>query len=1378
MRFFRDRYALACAMGLALLSLSAAPARTAGGQQPSAAHFSTSAQVLYQLATQAEAPADADVVVVDDEESVRFDADGKCTRTVYVVYRVLNQKGVDGWSDVEMNWEPWAEERPDLRARVITPDGVELPLDQKTITDAPAKESQESVFSDRRVLRAPLPAIAPGSVVEEEATFRRTQTFPGAGLAERDYFGRPVPVERTVLELDAPTSLPLRYDLQLLPDLKPQRTESDGRVHIVFEAGASNALDDADSHLPSDLPEAPNVAYATGASWQAIAEEYSKIVDRQIAGAELTSVLSPLTAGKSTREEKAAAILQFVSGHIRYTGVEFEEASVVPRRPAETLSRAYGDCKDKAALLVALFRGANIPAYVALLNVGNTQDLPAKLPGMGWFDHAIVYVPGSPALWIDATDEYARLGELPAADQGRLALVARPESQEPELIPVSSSQENTVVERREFHLAENGAARIVETSLPQGTLESAYRRSYADKADKSTKDNLTDYIKGQYLGERLDRFDRSDPSDLNKPFEMVLECAKGKRGYTDLSSAVVAIRFDTLFNWLPSELRQREKEEDLKNEAQSGKKPKKKRTADYQLNEAFVTAWEYTIYPPPGFRPKPLPQNARRALGPALLVEEFKAENDGVVHATIRFDTVKRRMTVAEGTALRNAVADILDGEPIEIYFEPVGLALFSEGRVRESLKSYRDLIALHPNEAVHHLQLANVLLEAGIGEAARTEARTAVQLEPNSAMAQSTLAQILEYDVVGRKLRPGSDFAGAEAAFRTAEKLDPEDKTIPANLALLLEYNHWGLRYGPGAKLAEAVEEYRRLSAQELSRYGLQNNPSFALFYSGKFQEARQSAVSLNPQPVALIVACVTALEGSPTGLAEARKRTTSEDQFKQIVRSAGYMLANLRRYALSADLLEAGASGENASGTAADAVTYRKTRPREEIQFADDPAGLALRYFLAESDPDVTVETIRALCSHNGAEVLADPAIVELRAKEQRKTLSAKSRGGLFADIGLDTAITRAQPKVEGDDATGYRVTLWPSASYEAVIYVVKEMEKYKVLGKPSQPAALGLEVLDRVAAGNLAGARTLLDWEREEWHLAGGDDPLASGAFPRLWTRGRNGDATAMRVAAAALMTASLKTADRALAILEPAEAAATNEIDKVNLLIGRLAGYWRPKNYSKTLIVSSELAKMYPESNNMFYFERVCLLAMGKFQEARRLAEERLQRLPGDLEAERAQASIAEAEGDFAAARGVLIKLRDQGKATGTDLNNLAWDALFTGRVEGSDVEDALKATQLDQRLPSSLHTLGCVYAATGKTKAAREVLVQAMDALNLDEPDDNYWLAFGLIAEQYGEYQTARADYSRVHKPEFPRQNPNSSYQLAQIRLKALEGGKE
>ena len=90
----------------------------------------------------------------------------------------------------------------------------------------------------------------------------------------------------------------------------------------------------------------------------------------------------------------------------------------------------------------------------------------------------------------------------------------------------------------------------------------------------------------------------------------------------------------------------------------------------------------------------------------------------------------------------------------------------------------------------------------------------------------------------------------------------------------------------------------------------------------------------------------------------------------------------------------------------------------------------------------------------------------------------------------------------------------------------------------------------------------------------------------------------------------------------------------------------------------------------------------------------------------------------------------------------------------------------------------LHTLGCVYAEVGKTKEAREVLIQSMDALNLDEPDENYWYAFGRIAEQYGERDAAMANYARVTKPKKAVEISDSSYHLAQARLQGLRSKKQ
>jgi len=593
--------------------------------------FSDDASALYKAASSVTTKPGTDVIVLYNEESYVYEADGKESHTSYLVYKVLTQKGADGWDGVSANWEPWHENKPEVRARVVTPDGAVHALDPKTISDTPAREEDDKVYSDRRVVRAPLPAIAPGSVVEEEEVTRGNAPLFEAGVVSQTYFSWGVPVQELRLVLDAPATLPIHYAKQLLPDMQEKRTEEGGRVHVVLTQGPMDAREDIPNLLPRDVAIAPRVTFSTASSWQTVAQHYGKAVDEKVALADVQGLVNGLVKGETTREEKMAAILQYLSREIRYTGVEFDEAAIVPHSPSETLKHKYGDCKDKATLLVAMLRAAGVQSYVALLNAGNREDVPVDFPGMGLFDHAIVYAPGEPDFWMDATDEYARLGQLPISDQGRQALIARAESKSLVQIPEAPSQSNLILEKREFYLAENGPSRVVETTEPQGVFETEYRSYYADEATKDNKKNLTEYVKSQYLAEKLNRTERSNPGDLSKQFQLMLEAGGAKRGSTDLDVAVVAIRLESLFDKLPDELQEREKEED-KNADVAAEKPQKPRTADYQLPEAFVHEWQYRIAPPIGFQPKPLPPNAKIQAGPALLLEEFSTEKNGTVH--------------------------------------------------------------------------------------------------------------------------------------------------------------------------------------------------------------------------------------------------------------------------------------------------------------------------------------------------------------------------------------------------------------------------------------------------------------------------------------------------------------------------------------------------------------------------------------------------------------------------------------------------------------------------------------------------------------------------------------------------------------------------
>ena len=130
-------------LGLFALLLSA-PVFISAQTQPriepwKSPHFSIAPKALYEAASAVASPDNADTAILEDDESYSFDEAGRSVRTEYVIYKVLSQKGADGWDSVAVDWEPWHQARPRIQARVIASDLSVHTLDPKQITEAPAR---------------------------------------------------------------------------------------------------------------------------------------------------------------------------------------------------------------------------------------------------------------------------------------------------------------------------------------------------------------------------------------------------------------------------------------------------------------------------------------------------------------------------------------------------------------------------------------------------------------------------------------------------------------------------------------------------------------------------------------------------------------------------------------------------------------------------------------------------------------------------------------------------------------------------------------------------------------------------------------------------------------------------------------------------------------------------------------------------------------------------------------------------------------------------------------------------------------------------------------------------------------------------------------
>jgi hypothetical protein len=1395
--FFRRLAATLVVPLAAVAALAACPASAHAADAWDAPAFTTPAPRLLEAARSVQRARAVDVVVLLDERIFEIDEQHRLTRTTRLVYRIDSPAGVERWAASSAHWQPWHQARPEIRARVITNDGREHALDQKLLTvSATQRDRAAQIYVDDSILEGPLPAIEVGAVVEEVIVVRDEKPFFAAGAAYRELIGRPVPVMKTRIVIDAPESLAVKRITQLLPNASALETRAAGRVRWTLEQGALDEMRTMQTNLPGDTPAWPSVEFSTGTSWETVAAQYRAMTEPRIrnddarplvAGLELPRApASPRNAnlGGSSRPGAAmganlkraldddprrdfiAQVVGRLHREVRYTGVEFGAARLVPEFPAETLRRKFGDCKDKSTLLVAALRSAGIEAHLALLSAGDDQDIAPELPGLGMFDHAIVYVPGGDAaedLWIDATAEYARVGFLPAPDSNRLALVIRAGEKALVRTPAMRSMDNRQVETREFVLSEFGPSRVTETTETHGSVEHEYRGWYAGPETKERLDQLKTYARDAYRARELLAYRHTASTDFSEAYAMTLEMNDAPIGFTDLETAAVGINVANITSRLPDYFDERLAEDAAPDH----------RTSDVVF-EPFVTEWRYRIVPPPGFKSRALPAGSVVAIGPARLKSEFDVTADGVVHANWRFDTMKGRYTPAETDALIASLRELAGAETLLLGFDQVGVALRAEGDFKGALRANDELTAQHPRKAVHRLRSASALLDAGLGARAQREALAATKLEPKNALAWKTYGWTLQHDAVGRRFGEGFDRAGAIAAYRKAGLLEPTNTDIQADLAVLLEHDAAGVRYGAGSNLADAISLYQArrklLAADEAKRDEYANNLHYALLYARRFRELRDILRAQPPGAAqrALLLTAVAAEDGGRRAVEFARELASSEADRRSAMASAGNILTRLREYAAAADLIEAGARGQTTTAATTQRITIlrKSTRVNSTTLAATDPRGVVLRAVAGDE------ASRRALMSPRAATVRdAGTAVGHAR----RDLMLALAKQEVPEEVGVDLLLGNVRVNVEGDDASGYRVQL-RAAGETGNFYVVKEGGAYKLLTVAPMVGPLATLALERVDAGDFAGARRWLDWARLELRAGNSEDPLDGSAFARAWTVGAasldgGGDLAAARTAAA-LLLADCAQAAQALPLLLAAKPAGAADRLSVDLALAKV--HLELADWRALQAVATRLVAAVPGSALAFRYQQWAGIQLKEWDAVEAASRERLARLPDDSIAREMLVHRAEARGEFAQIATIMQPLIASGRASAAEYNQFAWTSLLSHPVGDDAVEAARLAYDETQgRSFAIAHTLACVYAASGKPREARDLLLKGMEQVGVKEPDDATWYGFGLVAEAYGDAESARGYYALVKKPHKMAAQASSVYALSQARLGAL-----
>ncbi len=162
-------------------------------------------------------------------------------------------------------------------------------------------------------------------------------------------------------------------------------------TEVVVEASRVDRLLN-EGNYPAWYQPYPLVQVAPERSWNDVARWAVPLYPDRGAAALPTDLEQRLAQWRqlATPAERFRAALRAVQDEIRYFGVETGTSSHRPREPELVWKRRYGDCKDKAWLLVTLLQRLGIRAEPALVDTRRGRGAKNYVPAADLFNHVIV----------------------------------------------------------------------------------------------------------------------------------------------------------------------------------------------------------------------------------------------------------------------------------------------------------------------------------------------------------------------------------------------------------------------------------------------------------------------------------------------------------------------------------------------------------------------------------------------------------------------------------------------------------------------------------------------------------------------------------------------------------------------------------------------------------------------------------------------------------------------------------------------------------------------------------------------------------------------------------------------------------------------------
>ena len=463
-------------------------------------------------------PTGSGAVVLLDRRVVRVHRNGLSRTFAQRVVQVLTERGAEENKEFAVHYTPGREEVDIRQARVYRRNarGELTTLEATDRSDEDLSEPWYGLYYDNRAEVVRFEGLRPGDVVEIQYLVDDV----GSDNQMADYFGdlqyiaETIPKRRWDYTLIAPVSRPIHANVPRLPRLD-RKVSDEGSDRVYRFAARDVAKIDAEPAMPGVGEISPYLHVSTYASWNDVGAWYWRLIEESLgADDEIRRTARGLVKRGMSDAERARAVHDFVVKGTRYVGLEFGIHGYKPYKVTQVLARRFGDCKDKAALMIALLREVGVPAELVLVRTRRGGHLDTEPASLAIFDHAIVYVPKLDR-YLDGTAEFSGLRELPAQDQGVVVLRVGPRGSVLTQTPVLPSSENHVQRRWQVALEASGDARVDEELIIRGQAAANWREHYQTEGER--KDRYGRVWSGRFSGARLDSVAMPAIEDRNAP---------------------------------------------------------------------------------------------------------------------------------------------------------------------------------------------------------------------------------------------------------------------------------------------------------------------------------------------------------------------------------------------------------------------------------------------------------------------------------------------------------------------------------------------------------------------------------------------------------------------------------------------------------------------------------------------------------------------------------------------------------------------------------------------------------------------------------------------------------------------------------------------